>query len=133
MHTMNLRGPSPTAWLLSSLCITSGIILYILTAGAWANVFWGSIYGLGFLILSLFLSFKPGIGGMSLFIAGGFLWPIISTILITNCLEVLLRTWRRGIVIGLVIVTNLLLYPMAYAAGTLVYYLPIYGVFWENF
>lgn len=90
------------------------------------------MYGLGFLGLSLFLSFVPGVGGFIFFVVGAFVWPIIVTILIARCAEALLHSRNPRLVIALCVATNLLVYPMAYARGTVVYYLPIYGIFLEN-
>lgn len=137
MLTMNRLRPTPTAWLLSGLCAMSGTGLYILTAGGpyggWANLLWSSLYGLGFLVLSLFLSPLPGLGGGILLIVGGFLWPLILTIFIARCVEASLHSFKRQLTIVLILSTNIIIYPMEYAPGTIVYYLPVYGIFLEKF
>jgi hypothetical protein len=137
MQTPYRQKPGPTAWLIAALCAVSGTILYILTVdgplGAWANLLWGSVYGLGFVGLSFFLAPVPGVGGFILFVAGAFVWPIIATVLIARGTEALLQRHNPRLVIALCIATNLVVYPMAHARGTIVYFLPIYGVFLENF
>jgi hypothetical protein len=49
------------------------------------------------------------------------------------CTEHLLRERHSRLVTALLIATNLLVYPMSYASRTIVYYLPLYGVFLGNF
>jgi hypothetical protein len=131
MRTEDRFRPGPMAWILAGFCAVSGTILYILSAGQWANVLWGSVYGLGFLGLSLIFSPQPGAGGLTYFVVGTFLWPIATTVLIAHLAEYLLRSQKRRLIIAIFIVSNLFVYPMRLSLGTIVYYLPIYGVFLE--
>lgn len=126
----------PLSWLLSVICAVSGTILYILTTtdhnSGLVNLLWGSFYGLGFFILSFILSPQPGLGGLTYFIIGAFVWPVMATIAVARVLDFALRSWDPRLVIVIFIMTILLVYPVSRAPGTIVYYLPIYGIFLEG-
>ena len=132
----SLHRPGPVAWALAVLSAASGTLVYILTAAGpgsgYANLLWGSAYGLGYLVLSLIVSPTPGFGGIIYWLVGTFAWPFVLTVALARCLQALIQSVSRKIVIILWVASNFLIFPMAQAHGTFVYYLPIYGIFLEQ-
>jgi hypothetical protein len=124
--------------LLIFLAAFSGTLLYIITGnlldGGIANLVWGTAYGLGFFVLSQFFFPVPGPGGMTFFLVGAVLWPLLLTVaMLTAATKFQWGKDSRRAVNSIFIFTLFLLYPMKLSPGTVAYYLPIYGVYLSDF
>lgn len=130
--------PSFSAVVLTFIGLLSGTVLYLFTLewveGGLVNPIWGSLYGFGFLALSPFVEPRPGIGGFVYFLVGAVIWPLVVTLCVLFWInKALLNKAKQPLAIALLSASFLVIFPMNGAPGTVFYYLPIYGVFLDNF
>ena len=100
---------------------------------AYINLFWGSIYGLGFLLVAQLGHFNPGPVALSLAIFGMLIWPLAVTYALYRGFRSLFARQTRWVALGLGIFSATLAYNVQIASvrGTYVYYLPIFSAFLE--
>jgi hypothetical protein len=118
------------------LTLALGTLLPVLTgpkvATAYINVIWGSIYGLGFWVLSALPLVSPGIASFVVNVSGMIIWPLI----VVHSLYKALNTnfiWRTSYGTAFFGVAFLLSALWNVQIGQInrsfIYYMPLYSIF----
>lgn len=101
---------------------------------AWINVFWGSIYGLGFLLVEQVGHFNPGPTAFALTIFGMVIWPLtVIFALYKGFLILFMRQRRWVVVVALLLLVVSLTYNVSIGSvrGTYVERMPIFSAFMD--
>jgi len=104
-------------------------------ADALVNVIWGSLYGMGFLIINSLPAFRPGTVGLLLLICGMVIWPLIIAFGVYRAAHALAKkkfTWAH-LAISILFVASLLWNEeIGQVKNSFIYYLPLYTAFMDR-
>lgn len=127
-----------TSFIMSLITAAAGMFLPMLTGpkvdDALINIFWGSVYGLGFLLAEQLGHFSPGFTAFLMTIFGMVIWPVVVMFVLYRTLLTVFTRHRVWVVI---LVLSLLAASLAYnvaigtARGTYVEHMPLFTAFMD--
>jgi hypothetical protein len=125
--------------LIAVTTITIGVLLPVIsgpkTSDALINIFWGSIYGLGFLLTDLLPSVEPGLARFAIVAFGMLIWPVGIAYGVYRVVNAMMAYGNARLLAlaALAFVASLMWnVEIGKVRNSFVYYLPLYTAFMER-